>query len=232
MFSHPGNYILLLLILFNLNIGCNWSAPNKSETPKNLNQKVIYLPAPLLKSNTSIEEALFSRRSVRNFSDAPLEIQEIAQLLWAAQGITSKNKTGRTAPSAGALYPLEIYLASRHINSISQGVYHYRPSNHSLIMINNNSLSAASMQASFKRSAAVIVIAAEFHRTTKKYAERGIRYVQMEAGHAAQNICLQAVSLNIGAVTIGSFSDSIVKQMLGLPASEVPLYLIPAGKKS
>jgi len=209
----------------------------KQKTNKNMDtqlQTVIKLPDPVYKSGTSIEEALLKRRSVREYKKEPLELKEISQLLWAAQGITSK-EDGRTAPSAGALYPLELYVISGNINSLTPGVYHYRPSGHSLEQIAEGDkrklLSAAAMmQGAVNKSAAVIVIAAEYKRTTGKYLERGKRYVHMEAGHAAQNIYLQAVSLKIGTVVIGAFSDSLVKQILHLPKSEEPLYLMPVGK--
>lgn len=224
-------FSILLLQLYS----CNWPRRN-SGSAANQSFISIPLPAPLLKSNISIEEALLNRRSERNYKNEPLEIKDISQLLWAAQGITSDNNKGRTAPSAGALYPLELYLVSGNINTIPAGVYHYRPFDHSLLQIASGNkqmslASAAHLQGSLNRSAAVIVITAEYIRTTRKYAERGIRYVQMEAGHAAQNICLQAVSLNIGTVTIGSFSDSLVKQILSIPETEIPLYLMPIGKK-
>jgi SagB-type dehydrogenase family enzyme len=157
-------------------------------------------------------------------------------LLWAAQGITAEAKGGRTAPSAGALYPLEIFLAGGNINDLAPGVYHYLPSGHSLQLVTEGDKrtllrNAAHLQGAPNRSAAVIIIAADYSRTTRKYAEKGTRYVNMEAGHAAQNICLQAVSRSLGTVTMGSFNDSMVKQILMLPGDLEPLYLMPVGKK-
>jgi len=199
-------------------------------------QKEVTLPDPVFKSNLSVEEALLKRRSVRRYKNEPLELKEISQLLWAAQGITSSFGGGRTAPSAGALYPLEIYLVSGEVNSLPPGVYNYQPVGHTLRLVTEGDMrapltDAAHLQGSVYRSAAVIVIAAEYRRTTRKYGERGIRYVHLEAGHAAQNICLQAVSLNLGTVTIGSFTDSLVKQICKMPENQLPLYLIPVGKR-
>jgi SagB-type dehydrogenase family enzyme len=197
----------------------------------------ITLPDPVFKSNTSVEEALLKRRSVRRYKDDPLEIKEISQLLWAAQGITSESGGARTAPSAGALYPLELYLVAGNINNLSPGIYLYHPLRHTLSLVAAGDMresltAAAHLQGSVNRSAAVLVIAAEYRRTTRKYGARGIRYVQLEAGHAAQNICLQAVSLQIGTVTIGSFTDSLVKKICNLPEDQEPLYLMPIGKKN
>jgi SagB-type dehydrogenase family enzyme len=198
-------------------------------------QMIISLPEPAYKSGTSVEEALLKRRSVRDYKKEPLQLKEISQLLWAAQGITSAEEGGRTAPSAGALYPLELYVVIGNINTLTPGVYHYRPPDHSLERIADGDkrklLSAAAlMQGAVNKNACVIVIAADYKRTTGKYFERGKRYVHMEAGHAAQNIYLQAVSLNIGTVVIGAFTDSLVKQIIHLPKNEEPLYLMPVGK--
>lgn len=221
---------------------CIWGtglAPRQDGLKSNLKmsssiQEVINLPSPVYSSNTSIEEALLRRRSVREYKNKPMDIKEIAQLLWAAQGITSA-EGHRTAPSAGALYPLEIYLVSGEINNLPAGVYHYAPGEHSLTLIetgDKRKLLAASalMQGSIARSAGVIVIAGVYSRTTIKYFERGKKYVHMEAGHCSQNICLQAVSLQVGTVVVGAFTDSLVKKVLKMPKEAAPLYLMPVGK--
>lgn len=213
---------------------------NKKKNQKEKSQmetqirQIISLPEPAHKSGTSIEETLLKRRSVRDYRKDPLELKEISQLLWAAQGITSE-EGGRTAPSAGALYPLELYVVSGEIKTVPQGVYHYIPSDHSMELVTDGDkrklLSAAAlMQGSLQHAPAVIVIAAEYQRTTVKYMERGRRYVHMEAGHVAQNIYLQAVSLKLGTVCIGAFTDTLVRQILHLPKHEDPLYLMPVGK--
>jgi len=225
------------MLLFLLAFRCNKPAQKiASQQSNQLLLQQVTLPAPVYKSGTSIEEALLKRRSVRRYKDEALELKDISQLLWAAQGITSESSGGRTAPSAGALYPLELYVVSSNVNTLNPGVYHYQPAGHTLQQIAEGkklgSLTAAAhMQGAINRSAAVIVIAAEFKRTTRKYSEKGIRFVHMEAGHAAQNICLQAVSLNIGTVTMGAFKDSVVKQILNLPQNMEPLYLLPVGKR-
>lgn len=224
------------IIIFLMAFGCNRAVQNLNHSKTNHPQTEIKLPDPVYKGNISVEEALLERRSVRGYKNESLDLKEIAQLLWAAQGITSPLSGGRTAPSAGALYPLQLYLVSSKINELTQGVFHYDPTGHKLILheeadILNGLTAASSGQGAINRSAAIIVIAANYNRTIKKYSTRGIRFVQMEAGHAAQNICLQATALNIGTVTIGAFKDSLVKQLLKLPQDEEPLYLMPIGKK-
>lgn len=196
-------------------------------------QNVITLPEPTYKSQTSVEEALLKRKSVREYKDEPLELNEIAQLLWAAQGITY-TKLRRTTPSAGALYPLEIYLVSGNIKTLDPGIYSYQPVDHTLTLVRKGDkrkqLSAAAlMQEAPKMAPATIVIAADYHRTMRKYLKKGNKFVHMEAGHSAQNIYLQAVSLKLGVVCMGAFIKSIVKEILQLPKKQEPLYLMPVG---
>ncbi len=200
---------------------------------KEVQQEVIPLPEPFYKSETSIEEALLKRKSVREYKDEPLELNEIAQLLWAAQGITY-TKLRRTTPFAGALYPLEIYLVSGNIKTIEPGIYSYQPADHTLTLIKKGDkrkqLSAAAlMQEAPRMAPATIVIAVDYHRTTRKYLKKGNKFVHMEAGHSAQNIYLQAVSLKLGVVCMGAFIGSIVKEILKLTKKQEPLYLIPVG---
>jgi SagB-type dehydrogenase family enzyme len=176
----------------------------------------------------SLEEALVKRRSMRSFSQEPLDDAKMGQLLWAAQGIT--NARGfRTAPSAGALYPLELYVAT------ADGVFRFEPQEHRLLAIDTVDrrqalYEAALSQEAVLRAPAVFVIAAVYERTERKYGpERSPRYVHLEAGHAAQNLLLQAVALDLGAVPIGAFDDARVQQVLRLPPDHAPLYLIPTG---
>jgi SagB-type dehydrogenase family enzyme len=194
----------------------------------------IRLPDPARDSDTSIEAALLARRSVRSYQDSALTLAEISQLLWAAQGITSPGRL-RTAPSAGALYPLEMYVVAGNVDDLPDGVYKYVPDKHDVAKMldgdkRDELCKAALGQSSVRNAAAVIVISAVYERTTVKYGDRGIQYVHMESGHAAQNIFLQAVPLNIGTVVIGAFYDEAVKKILKMPASEQPLYIMPAGR--
>ena len=198
-------------------------------------KSTIQLPEPRTNSNTSIEQALKQRRSVREYKDDPLTLSELSQLLWAAQGQTNP-KGYRTAPSAGALYPLEMYVAAGNVSDLPVGVYHYNSKEHTLTKRVDGDKRAelyetALSQSAVKDAAAVIILTAEYARTTVKYGNRGIRYVHLETGHAAQNIYLQAVALNLGTVTIGAFDDNKVKNIIAASDKEVPLYLMPVGKK-
>lgn len=230
--------LLLSLFLFS---GCKgsqvstYAGSSLPITTSSSNIQTLKLPQPRLKSDISLEASLLKRRSVRDFSQASLKLEEISQLLWAAQGITAENG-GRTAPSAGALYPLEVHLIAGVVEGLAPGTYHYEPQGHELTLISwidvRKKLSQAALgQSAVKNGAISLIISAVYERTTQKYGDRGIRYALIEVGHAAQNICLQATALDLGAVTIGAFDDNQVKNLLGLPENESPLYIIPVGHK-
>lgn len=193
----------------------------------------ILLPAPRA-TGVTLEEALRQRRSVRQYSHDPLLLDELGTLLWACQGITDPRGL-RTAPSAGALYPLQVYVAVGRVRGLSPGIYHYLPENHSLCCLRpadvRRELSEAALRQSWVAEGTVVfVIAADYRRTTAKYGERGVRYVHMEAGHAAQNLLLQAAALGLAAVPVGAFDDDAARKVLGLPREQEVLYLIPAGR--
>ncbi len=198
--------------------------------------KIVKLPQPRFSSNVSVEEAILKRRSVREYRNEPLTIQEISQILWSAQGITDKRTGFRTAPSAGALYPLEVYIVVGNVKDLTPGIYRYRPQNHDIILFSSGDkrmdlYRVSLMQDCIKDAPVVMVISAIFERTTRKYGERGIRYVYMEAGHSAQNVYLQCESLGLGMVVVGAFDDEGVKKVLNLERGETPIYLIPIGRK-
>jgi SagB-type dehydrogenase family enzyme len=179
-----------------------------------------------------VEEIIQKRRSVRDYAPSPLELGEISRLLWAAQGLTDVAGF-RTAPSAGALYPLEAHLVAGSIQAMEAGVYRYLPSGHALDRvfagdIRKELASAALGQACVSGAPAVVAISGIFARTTHKYGERGVRYVHMEAGHAAQNFYLEAVSLGLGTVVVGAFHDEQVRRLLRCEGQ--PLYLMPVGR--
>ncbi|MFB0526383.1 MAG: SagB/ThcOx family dehydrogenase [bacterium] len=191
----------------------------------------IKLPRPRITGKMSLEEAIIDRQSVRSFSEQELSPEEISQLLWAAYGqrdVDSTTGASKTVPSAGALYPMEIYIVSPN------GVFHYFPSSHSLKEISDEDLrsalsGAALWQEAIAQAAVNFVIACVYDRICWKYGERGMRYAHIEAGHIAQNIHLQAVSLGLGSVPIGAFSDTAVQKVLYLPKDNIPLYIIPVG---
>jgi SagB-type dehydrogenase family enzyme len=193
----------------------------------------IDLPEPSVAGDISLEAAIGERRSVRDFSKRSLSLADVAQLLWAAQGVTSRDG-GRTAPSAGALYPLEIYLVAGDVDSLPAGLYRYLPRGHRLQLISEGDLRkplarAALDQSWVRRAPAVLIVAGVYERSAKKYGERARRYTRIETGHAAQNVYLQATALGLGTVIVGAFEDTEVQGVLGLPADHAPLALMPVG---
>jgi SagB-type dehydrogenase family enzyme len=174
----------------------------------------VKLPDPKTKGEISVEQALLERRSVRDYGEGALTLAQAAQLLWAAQGITSREG----------------------LAGIEQGVYRYDPNAHMLHQVTEKDrraelAGAALGQSCIEESAAVLVFTAVYERTTRKYGQRGIRYVHMEAGHAAQNVFLQATALGLAAVVVGAFDDRAVLTVLQRGADEHPLYLMPVGWK-
>lgn len=196
----------------------------------------VELPVPETKGLMSVEEAIWRRRSIRSFTGEPLRISEVSQLLWAAQGITDYERKLRAAPSAGATYPLEVYLvvSNNGVVGLAEGLYHYDPFTHRLEYTLKGDLRFDLTEAAYKQSCVMeasisIVLVAVYERTTSKYGERGIRYVQMEAGHVGQNLYLQATALGLGMVTVGAFNDDEVQEILQLSKEQKPLYIIPVG---
>jgi SagB-type dehydrogenase family enzyme len=213
-----------------------------SEKDEDTNLVKIKLPIPSLTGTMSVNEALLKRRSVREYKDTCLTLQEVSQLLWAAYGISdtvSWNGFGlHTAPSAGALYPLELYLVAGNVSGIPAGIYKYHPKRHYLILIKSGDYrselcDAALKQDMVKSAPAVIVYSAVFSRNTDKYGNRGReRYVCMDLGHSGENIYLQATAMGIGTCAIGAFTDKDVSKVIGMPDEEEPLYIMPLGKLS
>jgi SagB-type dehydrogenase family enzyme len=188
----------------------------------------VKLPPPKLSSAVSLEESIKNRRSERNYKNNELPPEQLSQLLWAMQGLTDPEWGLRAAPSAGAIFPLEIYVVR------SSGIYHYLPQQHAIEQVSSEdrrvALSQAALGQSFVAEAPVtFVIAANFQKVRQKYGGRTERYVYMEAGHVAENLHLQAVALGLGSVPVGAFWDDIAKKVLELPDALFPIYLIPAG---
>ena len=215
----------------------NSTTPNDTPAPPTTpDNAVTLLPEPQYESDMPVEQCLLQRRSIRDYSEEPITLQELSQLLWAAQGITDP-RGFRTAPSAGALYPLEVYVAAGNVEGLTPGIYRYEPEEHQVILLTvgdkRDELAYAALAQDFvKEGALVIVFTAVYERTTIKYGERGIRYVNMEAGHVAQNLFLQATALGLGMVTVGAFHDEEVAETLSLPDDEHPLYIIPIGRRA
>jgi len=189
----------------------------------------LSLPPPAGSGSLSVEEAIGQRRSGREFASEALGVQEISQLLWAAQGITSAEGL-RAAPSAGACYPLELYLVCE------QGLFLHKPRKHVVAKVNAADLrrplaDAAYGQEFIAEAPISLVFAAVYRRTTSRYGERGMRYVHIDVGHAAQNVHLQAEALGLASVPVGAFDDAAVAEVLGLPADQKPVYIIPIGRR-
>lgn len=190
---------------------------------------------PEIETEGGLNHLLFHRRSVRAFREGSISHQELGDLLFAALGITIDGLTGatRTAPSAGATNPLVIYGYLNAVEGFEEGLYQYHPSSHSIepILLGDLSeelMSLALNQTSISMAQLVLLIAADFSKTTARYGDRGARYVYMEAGHSAQNALLKAQELDLKAVVIGAFYELELQKYLGL--SETPLLMIPIGR--
>lgn len=198
----------------------------------------IKLPLPLHRG-LSLEEAIKKRRSVRTYSEKALTLEEISQLLFAAQGITGEyyGQPLRSAPSAGALYPIEIYLVVGNVKNLKPGIYHYAVLEHSLELLKEGDFrkklrSAALDQEMVEDAAVTFILTTIWERVTHKYEERGYRYAYIEAGHISQNIYLQATSLGLGSVSVGAFFDDKVNKLLEIDGEkESAIYLHPVGRR-
>ena len=193
----------------------------------------VALPMPKLVGEVSVERALALRRSVRRFAPGSLALSSVGQILWAAQGVTDPAGF-RTAPSAGALYPLEVYLVAGAVRDLRPGVYRYDPGRHALLFVSGGDPRAAVAKAArgqdwVAEAPAIVVLTGHYERTARKYRERAERYVHIEAGHAAQNVTLQAVALGLGTTMVGAFHDERLARVLDLPRRARPLGLLPVG---
>lgn len=211
----------------------------RAERPRSeAREGVVQLPQPRHSGTLSVEEGIFKRRSVRSYVEGPLSLQDLSQLLWAAGGRTVDGVTGptRAYPSAGGLYPLEVYVAAGRVKGIEPGVYRYLWREHALELIKEGDVrrkltKAALMQDAVRIAPLSLVLTAVYGRTTWKYGERGrVRYVHIDAGAAVQNVYLQAEALGLGTVCIGAFKDEEVKEVLGIEEGE-PVCIMPVGRK-
>ncbi len=222
---------LLLIGIITVLFSC--SVPDHENDMNNTH--TITLPAPERSGNVSVEETLQQRRSVREYADVPLSLKEISQLAWSAQGITDQGTGFRTAPSAGATFPMEINLLITEVEDMPDGVYRYNYRDHILEKKIDGDrrqelFEVALRQPSIINAPVVMVITGVVARTEQRYGGRALRYVYMEAGHVAQNVYLQGVALDIGTVVIGAFQDDRVADVLKLADGEYPLYIMPLGK--
>lgn len=214
-------------------------APRPKEPPKFKTypeKEVIALPEPNYQG-IPLEEAIEKRRSVRNYSPEPLTLDQLSQLLFAAQGVTGEafGLYLRSVPSAGALYPFEIYLVVNDVAGLARGIYHYSVLDHGVVLLRTGDYSSEITSAGLDqemlgKADVIFILAAIFDRTRHTYGERGFRYVYIEAGHISQNIYLQAVSLGLGSVSVGAFLDEKANQLIEVDGeTEAVIYLHPVG---
>ncbi len=198
--------------------------------------EMVRLPPPVTKGKMSVEKAIYKRRSVRRYRSEPLSIAQVSQVLWSAQGITGRGGH-RAVPSAGATYPLELFLLTGDgtVDSLEAGIYHYNVDSHSLSLHQRGDfrreLARAALDQGFIATAPIdIVVCALYQRTSYRYGKRGERYVHMEVGHVGENVHLQVLTLGMATVMVGAFEDDEVGKVLGLEAAIKPLYIMPVGK--
>jgi len=221
--------ITLLLVSFSVNKGV-------------CQDEMIKLPVPNLKGSVSVEETMLNRRSIRDFKPDALSLGQVSQILWAAYGITKEMNSPltvrgglKTAPSAGATYPLEIYVVVGNVNGLEKGIYKYLPDGHFLMKtydqdIRKELAEAALDQEFIEQAPASLFYSAIFSRTTRKYKSRGRdRYVCIDLGHSAENVCLQVVAMGLGTCPVGAFEDRMVRNAMMIPDKEEPLYIMPIG---
>jgi SagB-type dehydrogenase family enzyme len=194
------------------------------------------LPQPRGAGAVSVEQAIGQRRTVRAFSSRTLNENQLSQLLWAAQGVTGRGGFKRAAPSAGALYPMDVYAVTgmESVDRVAAGVYHFDPENHALSLVKPQDARAAVARACLSQmwmaeAPLHVVITAEYRRITGKYGNRGIRYAMIESGHIAQNIFLQAEALGLRAGIVGAYHDEKLVEIMNLPRKHEPLLIMPIG---
>lgn len=223
---------LLSLLL----LGCmrQTQITSPSFTTSHESQETIPLPPPHRSGTMSVEEALWNRRSNRSYRKQPLSLEEISQLLWAGQGITKRSSGGRTAPSAGALYPIELFLVVLEGTDPEPGIYHYDPQEHQLVVLDSGDFQEDIQELTFEQGTAheapvILFLSANPRKLEEKYGNRSERYSLIEAGHIAQNVLLQATALNLHAVTIGAIHYESGQELFHLEDQELPVYVLPVG---
>ncbi|MCK5028014.1 MAG: SagB/ThcOx family dehydrogenase [Bacteroidales bacterium] len=208
----------------------------------NAQDDIIKLPEPKLKGSVSVEETMLNRRSVRDFKSDALSLEQVSQILWAAYGVTKEMNSPstvrgglKTAPSAGARYPLEIYVVVGNVNGLGKGIYRFLPEGHFLMKTYDQDirkeLAEAALDQEFIEQAPIsLFYSAVYSRTTSKYRQRGRdRYVCMDLGHSAENVCLQVVAMGLATCPVGAFEDRMVRNVIMIPDKEEPLYIMPIG---
>jgi SagB-type dehydrogenase family enzyme len=193
----------------------------------------VVLPLASTGWTATLQEVFTRRRSIRDYSEKPLTLDQTARLLWAAQGVTGLGGL-RTAPSAGAIYPLRTYLLAFQIKDLPKGLYRYEPDAHELCTLGRGDrrkrmVRAADGQECANQCAAMVVLAADLRRMTREYGDAAQTLALLEAGHIAQNLLLAATALGLGAICLGKTDNTLIHQILELPDTETPFYLLLAG---
>ncbi len=236
----------ILLCIYLIVTGYTIDTKSESRVGQNTSSdvKLVYtLSSPKTVGTMTVEEALANRRSRRAFTNEALSEEELSQIVWAAYGVTKpvpqNPRLGgglRTTPSAGALYPMDLYVIVGNVTNIESGVYKYSPKDHSITRIINKDIredlaKAAYGQTMIKDAPASLLYSAIFSRTTQKYGDRGrLRYVCMDIGHSGENVYLQAEALKLGTCAIGAFNDPAVSELMQLSKEEEPMYIMPFGR--
>jgi SagB-type dehydrogenase family enzyme len=195
------------------------------------------LPDPTDAGGTSLMDAIERRRSVRDYATVPVSLADLSTLLHGAQGITDKRMALRAAPSAGALYPLEVYVSAQNVADLEPGIYHYDVRGHALELVRGDDAGSAVARAGLsqtflEQAGACFVLSGVFQRARWKYRERTYRYVMMEAGHVNENLYLIATALGLGACVVGAFYDEQLNELLGLDGeSEAALSILSVGRR-
>ena len=234
-FILPFLLLLSITLLFTIDQIATKGDFKESDMDNNSTTR-ISLTNPRFTGEISLEKSISQRRSVRSYSGESVSFDEVSQILWAAHGITDDTNELRAAPSAGALYPLSTYVAVSNVENITPGVYRYSPKDHEIQLVRRGDVNKeiyenALMQPATVESALIVIFAADYGITKARYGGRAERYVHMEAGHAGQNLYLQAETLGLGTVAIGAFDDKGIAKATGIIEGETPLYLFPVGNK-
>ena len=199
-------------------------------------ERQMNLPKPRLKGEISVEQAIKHRRTIRSYLSKPLTLEQFSQIFWAAQGITEDRGYKRSAPSGGALYPMDIYavVGDNAVKELKAGIYHYEPHQNAVLLITEGDLRKDVARTAFSQmwmagAPLYLVITSEYSRITSKYGTRGKRYAMIEAGHVGQNIFLQAEALGLRAGIVGAFHDNDLIRVMKSSRSHEPLLILPVG---